>query len=853
MASDALSNEERSVVLKKSSTLQDQAESTDTGRPASEQKIQLHITGMHCAGCSSAVERAIKGVAGVIDAGVNLTTEKALVRFDPDCASLQDIQAAVEACGYGVAAPRQKTVLRISGMHCAGCVANVERALQAVPGVEEAVVNLTTGKAHVRYSEKGIKLSDLIRAVEAAGYQAAADDSPTHLPVDDDQEQRKWRQARRRMLISWLLTVPAMLWMLPEMLYGRMWPGELIFHLTMVLLAAPVLAWPGSETMISAWRSASRGNSNMDVLIALGTLASLSTGVLALFTPVFDFAAIAAMIMAIHLTGRYIESRARGKASQALRKLLELGARTARLLRDGREEEVPAEEIQVGDVMIIRPGEKIATDGRVIEGESRVDESMATGESMPVRKGIGDEVIGATINQTGRLKVEATRVGSETFLAQMVRMVEELQGTKVPIQVFADRVTAVFVPAIILLALLTFTAWLVFPRQMYQVISAAAGYLPWVPATRDPITLALFAAVAVLVIACPCALGLATPTALMVGSGLGAQRGILFRSGEAIQRLREVKLVAFDKTGTLTEGRPQVSAIVSTAGKTEDEVLSLSAALEQFSEHPLAAAITGEAQRRGLEIPSADNFLAHPGQGVSAEISGEKIIAGSLEYAQEMGINLEGLDDPASRLKDDANTVVVVARGQSALGIIAIADRLKEETTPVISALHRMGIRTAMITGDNEQTAAAIARQAGIDQVVARVLPDQKVRAVDSLREKFGIVAMVGDGINDAPALVRADVGIAMGTGTDIAIESADVTLLRGDLRVLLEAIQLSKATFRKIRQNLFWAFFYNVLAIPLAMTGLLHPVVAELAMAGSSISVVSNANLLRRLKFKSA
>lgn len=742
----------------------------------------------------------------------------------------------------------EKVQLKITGMHCAGCSANVERALRKTGGVLEAAVNLTTEKAHVTFSPDETDLSVLIQAVQKAGYDAALEREETAEQAADEEEQ-KWQLARKRMIIAWVLTAPLMLWMLPEMLRGIMWPTHAIMNTGMILLTLPVLFWPGWETLRSAWRSVSHGSANMDMLIALGTLASLSTGFLSFFMEITNFAAVGSMIMAIHLTGRYVESRARGKASQAIRKLLELGAKTARVIRGGEEKEIPVEEIRVGEVMVVRPGEKIPTDGEVIEGESSIDESMATGESMPVRKTTGDTAIGATVNQNGFLKIKATKIGRDTFLSQMIKMVEELQGSKVPIQAFADKVTAIFVPVIVALSILTFTAWLLFPDLMRQVLLSAQGIIPWLPQTTGGVTLAIFAAIAVLVIACPCALGLATPTALMVGSGMGAQKGILYRKGEAIQALKDVALIAFDKTGTLTAGKPVVTDVIPANGVASAELLTIAGALEAHSEHPLAIAIRQRVKSENISPEKIDNFSAAPGLGVRAILNGDAVILGSVSFLEKEGVNLNELKLSLEQLEEAAKTTVLVAKNKQALGIIGIADKLKPETAEAIRKLHEMGLKTAMITGDNARTAKAIAREAGIDHVSAGVLPDQKVQEVERLQQQFGSVAMVGDGINDAPALVRADVGIAIGTGTDIAIEAADVTLVRGDLNGLVSAIALSRATFRKIKQNLFWAFFYNVLAIPLAIAGLLHPVIAEMAMAVSSISVVSNANLLRRAK----
>jgi len=556
---------------------------------------------------------------------------------------------------------------------------------------------------------------------------------------------------------------------------------------------------------------------------------------------------VGAMIMAFHLTGRYVEATARGRAGRAIRSLLELGARSARVLRDGREVEVPVERIAVGDLMVVRPGEKVPTDGVVVDGRSEVDESMATGESVPVPKAQGDEVIGATVNGQGLLKVRATKVGEETFLAQVVRMVREAQGSAVPVQAFVDRVTAFFVPVVIGLALLTFVAWLAFPGPLGRVAAGAAELLPWVHPGVSALSLAIFAGVAVLVIACPCALGLATPTALMVGTGMGARNGILIRSGQAIQVMKDVRTIVFDKTGTITRGAPEVTDVVALPGAQERDVLRLAASLEAGSEHPLARAVVGRAESDGIGLGEVTDFEAVAGQGVRGRVDGQDVRVGTRDMMAGEGVACEAAAEALERLESEARTAVIVAAEGRAVGLLGIADAPKQEAARAIAALKRMGFQVAMITGDNERTARAVAAQVGIDHVLAGVLPDRKVAEIKRLQAERGPVAMVGDGINDAPALAQADVGIALGTGTDVAIESADVTLVRGDLGAVVSAVKLSRATFRKIKQNLLWAFGYNLVAIPAAMLGLLHPLVAEAAMALSSVSVVANSTLLRR------
>ena len=825
-----------------------------------KQTLSLPVGGMTCASCVSHVQKALQGVSGVDEAAVNLATEQATIRFDPGLVRLDALTQAVHDAGYEV--PSESVTLSIGGMTCASCVAHVERALSDVPGVLKANVNLATEQASVTYVPGTVELGDLRRAVVGAGYEVLGSEEQE----TQSQEERQMHAARRRMLLAWAFTVPIVLWMLPEMLAGIAWPSETIFKLGMLLLSLPVLFWAGRRTYVAAWSSTIHAAPNMDALIALGTGASFLTGILTFFLPVPSYAGVSAMIMAFHLTGRYVEASAKGRASQAIRKLLELGAKHAQVLVDGIEREVPIEDVQVGDLMVVRPGEQIPTDGVVVEGESTVDESMATGESMPVDRGVGDEVIGATINQDGLLHVRASRVGKDTFLAQVIRLVEQAQGTKVPIQAFADRVTAVFVPVVLGVAALTFLSWLLFPGALRPVAEWAGAFLPWVNPDLNTFTLALITTVSVLVIACPCALGLATPTALMVGSGIGAENGILIRSGEAIQAMRDVRVVLFDKTGTLTRGKPVVTDVVPRPGTTELDLLRWAASVEAGSEHPLGKAIVQHAAEQESELGELGEFLALRGKGVRGQVTflpqehGEEgeVLVGTRALLQEEGISVDEIEDVMRSLEEEGKTAMLVAMDGQLLGVIAVADTLKAEAVDAVRELKSLGLETAMITGDNERTARAIARQVGIDRVLAQVLPEEKLvevrRLQDALRERGagkGLVAMVGDGINDAPALTQADVGIAIGTGTDIAIEAADITLVRGDLGGVISAIKLSRATFRKVVQGLFWAFFYNVVMIPLAILGMMHPVLAEIAMATSSITVVSNANLLRRVDIR--
>ncbi len=816
----------------------------------SEQMV-LPIQGMTCASCAAHVEKALNGVEGVGQATVNLATEKANVALVGEDTQVGELIVAVRDAGYDVAT--EKVILPIGGMTCATCVAHVEHALQGVEGVLQVNVNLATERATVEFVPGVATMEDFRRAVADAGYEVVEAAAEAEREEEDEAE-RKMADARFRMRAAWAFTVPIILWMLPEMLWGVMWPTPAVFNLGMVLLALPVLFWVGRRTYRSGIRAALKGYANMDTLISLGTGVSLLTGPASFVFPVANYAGVAAMIMAFHLTGRYVEETAKGRASQAIRKLLELGAKTARILVDGAEVEVPIERVAVDDLMIVRPGEKIPTDGVVFEGDSAVDESMATGESMPVNKHPGDEAIGATVNQEGLLKVKATRVGKDTFLSQVIKLVEEAQGSKVPIQAFADRVTAVFVPVVIGIAVLTVLAWIAAPGAMSSLL-ARGGFLPWVDPNLSVVTLAIVSTVAVLVIACPCALGLATPTALMVGSGMGAENGILIRSGEAIQTLKDVKVIVFDKTGTITKGKPEVTDVVGVNGCGEHEVLQKAGAAEWGSEHPLGRAIVDRAHADGLALAEPKEFQAVRGKGVVAKVNGEQVFVGSRRLMQECYVDAIAIVPEVERLEGEAKTVMFIAtvgdNGPQLAGVIAVADTLKEDSLAAIGELHQMGLQTAMITGDNQRTAEAIARRVGIDHVLAEVLPEGKVTEIRKLQERFGLVAMVGDGINDAPALKQANVGIAIGTGTDIAIEASDVTLVRGHLSGVVSALKLSQATFRKIKQNLFWAFFYNVVMIPLSIVGWMHPVLAEAAMATSSVTVVTNANLLRRVDIR--
>ena len=810
---------------------------------------------MHCASCARSVERALQAVEGVRDASVNVLTERAAVESDPSV-RVSELVAAVKAAGYSAvtAVSPQRIELQIEGMTCASCSQAVERALRSVGGVKDVSVNLPMQRAVI--DVRDVDTNELTEAVRRSGYGA--------LPVGEsssggrneavERDRKELEAAASRMRFAWIAVVPVIVWMVPEMFFGILWPTPLLFHLGMVILASIVLLAPGRETLGAGLRALIHRAPTMDTLIALGTIVSLASGVLAILGVLgwmprtFSYAGVAAMIMAIHLTGRWIEAVAKGRASSAIRRLLTLGAKTARVLRGEEEFETPIDRVEQGDVMIVRPGERIPTDGVVLSGSSYVDESLATGESVPVRRLEGDPVIGATVNGRGLLHVRATKVGADTFLSQIVRLMNEVQASKVPIQALADRVTRVFVPVVLALAVSTFVLWLVVPGWFSWISGPLAELLPWVDGSLSSVSSALYAAIAVLVIACPCALGLATPTALMVGSGIGSENGILFRSGAAIQLLREADHVVLDKTGTLTMGRPTVTDIVG--ARSDREILGLAASVETGSEHPIGVAIVAEARNRDLPLKPMERFEAVSGKGVRARVDGEDMVVGTREWLVELGIAEDRFASEWTELAAEGKTVVgLAAVGGDLLGLIAVADRIKPDAARAIAALRRLGLAPTMVTGDSHPTAHSVAKAVGIDRVISEVLPEEKVAAIEALRRDGSRVVMVGDGINDAPALAAADVGVAIGSGTDVAIEAADVTLVSGDLGSLVRAIRLSRATFRKIRQNLFWAFAYNIIAIPLATLGLLHPLIAEAAMALSSINVVTNANRLRRVR----
>ncbi|MCE8023424.1 heavy metal translocating P-type ATPase [Billgrantia aerodenitrificans] len=742
----------------------------------------------------------------------------------------------------------KRITLTVPGMgsdHCAGIV---RTTLQRLDGVGEIQTNIASHRVSVGVAQGGPDADALKQAVEGAGYDVAAVSGEAEADGEADAviEEDYLRQARKRLWIAGVPTTLIMILMMPHMFWQPI-PGYLAI---VVLLAFPVVfLHGGAATHRSSWRSLKNGTFNMDVLISMGSLPPYLIGLVGFVYPMTSFVEMAATIMTFHLLGRYLEALAKGRASQAIRRLLTLGAKTARVERGGEEVEVPVKELEPGDIMVVRPGDKIPTDGEVIEGESHLDESIATGESIPVYKSVGDSVIGATINKEGRLRVRATKVGGDTFLSQVVRLIDQAQGSRVPIQEFADRMTGRFVPAVLLISLASLVAWLLLPDVLRPILDWGANFLPWVNPEASTPVLALIAAIAVLVIACPCALGLATPTALMVGSGIGAERGILIRSGEAIQTFKDIKVMVLDKTGTITRGEPKLTEVVTAEGVEEKELLRLAASVENASEHPIARAIVDGSVERGIKPGEVSEFRSTGARGVSGRVEDKQVLIGNRRLLEEEGITgLEALDAAMHELEGKGRTAVIVAAEGRARGVLAVADTLKGESVEAIRGMHALGLHVVMITGDNERAARAVAAEVGIDEVQAGVLPEGKVEAIRKLQEKHGPhVAMVGDGINDAAALKQANVGIAIGAGADVAIEAADVTLVRGELTGVVEAMHLSRATFSKIVQNLLWASGYNVAAIPMAAAGLLHPMIGVIAMTASSLSVIGNSLLLKR------
>ena len=822
---------------------------------------------MVCASCVANVEKALAKMPGVISATVNLTSEKATVEYLSSEAGLADFKRVVEEAGYHVLAESEtdkKTVtFSITGMTCASCVANVEKALQSIKGVISANVNLASEKATVEYDTSTIGMADFRKAAAEAGYGVGTE---VNTPAESNSvmatTRREIRILRNKLTFAGVIGAYMLLIAITEFSGGWSWlPSFFSNHYLLWVLATPVQFWAGWQFYQGAWARLKHGKASMNTLIAMGTSAAYFYSIAAILFPnlftaggrganvYFDTAAI---IIALILLGRLLEARAKGQTSEAIKKLICMQAKTAKIIRQEEELDVTVEEVVVGDIIIVRPGEKVPVDGVIKEGYSSIDESIVTGESIPAEKKAGDEVIGSTINKTGGFRFEATKVGKDTTLAQITKLVEEAQGSKVPIQRLADIISAYFVPVVIGIAIITFIPWY---------------FLGPAPA----LTFALLNFVAVLIIACPCALGLATPTAIMVGTGKGAENGVLIRSGEALETAHKIKAIIMDKTGTLTQGQPVVTDVVTTLGFKEEKLLMMAASAEWSSEHPLGESIVNAAREKNLSLADATEFNAIPGHGIEAKINGQKIFLGNLKLMQEQGLPLSGLAEKAIQLSNEGKTPMFLGIDGQAAGIIAVSDILKPNSREAVRELHRLGLEIVMLTGDNQRTAEAIARQVDIDRILAEVLPENKTREIKKIQAEGNVVAMVGDGINDAPALAQADVGIAIGTGTDVAMEAADVTLMSGDLTGVVTAISLSKQTLRTIKQNLFWAFAYNTTLIPVAAGvlyfvfsqsgvplglqfflgtyGFLNPMLAALAMTISSITVVSNSLRLKRFK----
>lgn len=739
-----------------------------------------------------------------------------------------------------------KTTLKISGMHCASCVKLVAKTLKKLPGVTNASVNLATNQAYIT-STSPLDADLVKKKIFSIGYEVIDDAS---YKSASNSIHHELDTARKKLTTAWLLTAPLIGMMIWEMLLQQELPW--FFKILAMFLSGAVIFIPGATTLSSGYKSLIIGNASMDSLIALGTTVALITGPLSLiFTNIADFSGGASLIMAFHLTGRFIESKARGQTSEAIRGLLEMGAKTATIVETSSKFEVKSsknisiDQLQIGDVMLIKPGEKIPTDGLIIYGDASIDESMATGESLPVHKKSGDGVLGATINLDGLIYVKVEKIGEKTFLSQIIKLIEQAQGTSVPIQALADKITNVFVPIILILSVVTFFSWLLFPSFLHNLTQSVLS-----SSTSSPFSSALFAAIAVLVIACPCALGLATPTAMVVASGMGAKNGILFKNGSVLQTMKDIKKIIFDKTGTLTVGKPIISDTLvrssylrRQAQLTVDSLLQYAASAESGSSHPLAHAFITKAKQEKLTLFPPQNFKNYPGLGISATINNQPVAVGSLNFLKS--------EKPPNLPNFPGKSLIHVSIANKYCGSFVISDTIKPDSRQIIASLKQMGYEIYLLTGDNKETANLIAKETGINSknVFANVTPQDKIEIVKKLQQNANKVAFIGDGINDAPALTQADAGIVMGNGTDIAIESGDIVLTHGKLALVTSAIKLSKAAFKKIQQNLFWAFFYNVVMIPIAMLGLLHPVLAEILMAVSSITVVVNANLLKREK----
>lgn len=815
----------------------------------SNQRV-YNIEGMTCASCAQTVEKVVSKVPSVEEASVNLATEKLTVSFDENSANEEAVIKAVDDAGYQVVMPGEHMQYDIDGMTCASCSQKIEKVINKLDGVQSASVNLATEKMVVDFNPSELSSNDIMEAVKNSGYSAKESLSQeAQADLDKEKKEKHIKKMWSRFWQSAVLTVPLLYIAMgemvglpiPEMIHPMVYPER--FALLQLALTIPVLII-GRPFFIVGFRALFKGHPNMDSLVALGTSAAALYslyGTIMVLLGDHHFAMnlyyeSAAVILTLITLGKYFEAVSKGKTSEAIKKLMGLAPKTAIVIRDGVETEISVDDVVLGDVIVVKPGDKIPVDGVIVSGTSAVDESMLTGESIPIEKKAGDKVIGASINKNGSFQFEATKVGKDTTLSQIIKLVEDAQGSKAPIAQLADKVSGVFVPIVIVLAILSGVAWYFLGQES------------WV--------FALTIIISVLVIACPCALGLATPTAIMVGTGKGAENGVLIKSGDALETTHKIETIVFDKTGTITEGKPVVTDILVTGSLSKDDFLLLAASAEKGSEHPLGEAIVLAAEEKGMSFKEIDHFVAIPGHGIEVEIEEQTFILGNKKLIVEKQIDLLDFEEESNRLAKEGKTPMYIANSHELLGIIAVADTIKESSLKAIKKLHRMGLEVAMLTGDNKRTAEAIAKQVGIDRVLSEVLPEDKANEVKKLQQEGKKVAMVGDGINDAPALAQADIGIAIGSGTDVAMESADIVLMRSDLMDVPTAIELSHATIKNIKENLFWAFLYNTLGIPVAMGllylfggPLLNPMIAGAAMSFSSVSVLLNALRLKRFK----
>ncbi len=808
-------------------------------------KLTLPISGMSCASCVAKIEKGLSSLEGVIDAGVNLATEKATVEYDPSEVGPKDFKEAIESLGYSLRV--EKVELPISGMSCASCVEKIERALKRLSGVLSASVNLATERATIEFIPGEVSLPDFKKSIESVGYKvlevAPEEDA---VKVERRLREREYLKLKKRFIVAAVLATLVFIGSQHQILpFLDTIPQRTMFYFLLVL-TMPVQFWAGWQFYRGFWLALKHKSADMNTLVAVGTSAAFLYSLVATFFPgVLTFAGheavvyydTAAVIITLILLGRLLEARAKGRTSEAIKKLMGLQAKTARVIREGEEIDIPIEDVRVSEVVLVRPGEKVPVDGIIIEGFSALDESMLTGESVPVDKTVGDEVIGATMNRTGSFRFEARKVGKDTVLSQIIRMVQVAQGSKAPIQRLADRIAGIFVPIVISIAVVTFVVWSLF-------------------GPHPALTFAMINFVAVLIIACPCALGLATPTAIMVGTGKGAEMGVLIKGGESLETAHKIDTVVFDKTGTLTKGEPEVTDVVTSDNYTEEELLRLAASAERSSEHPLGKAIIDRAKEKGISLVDPKNFSALPGFGIKATVDGKEVLLGNQSMMEKEEIDLAKLFSEVERVTSLGKTAMFLAVDGQAAGLIAVADTLKKDSEEAVHSLREMGLEVVMITGDNRRTAEAIGSPLGIERILSEVLPDQKADEIKRLQGEGRLVAMVGDGINDAVALAQADLGIAIGSGTDVAMEASDVTLIKDDLVGVVRAIKLSQKTMKTIKWNLFWAFAYNTAGIPIAagllypfLGILLNPMIAAAAMAFSSVFVVTNSLRLRKVR----